>query len=475
MGDNGGRSFGGRMSRFSRRNTGDNNSSDARAGPSAGTEATTTATSSGQEPAAQSSNPRRSVLVGPRQSHMENLENMMLAEAIRLSLAAEEERKRKHDKEERKEAKKREKEERKAAKAAAKGNPYAASGHSSASGSTLSLSLSNLGRRRGNSVASNLRVEATTANAMASTSSSSPPKPPVAAATAATTTMNPSDKGKGVDRGGPAQTSPESEVGKSNVDAVHPAAAALTSTPAPAPSAAPRPIPSPLHSAGPSHLRQMSSASTSGSSSASQSQSNSYQNPSYLQSTDPRSSGISLGGRSDNSDEAGGRSGDENETEPNYNFSSLAQMVGVELEGVNAGRRLSQIGENRAEEEIAVAADKRSSLHELSEHVEDVSTTQGGESQADGQARGEDANKSEEEDLAKSVATITQGMHSAEPVQPKLQVEGLDEEPSGSADTPQLMVTPGTPMVGDDEAADFKRLEFQGTQTVEVAEESVTH
>ncbi|PSR77024.1 hypothetical protein BD289DRAFT_509559 [Coniella lustricola] len=480
MSDNNGRSFGGRMSRFSRRNTGDNNAGDSgRAGPSAaGAEAA--AASTGPEPAAQSSNPRRSVLVGPRQSHMENLENMMLAEAIRLSLAAEEDRKRKADKEERKEAKKREKEERKAAKAAAKGNPYSGSGHSSASGSTLSLSLSNLGRRRGNSAASNLRVEATTANAMASTGSSSPPKataPAAAAPATAPAPANTNDKGKGVDRGGPAQTSPESEIGKSNVDALDPAAATLTSSPAPAPSAAPRPIPSPLHSAGPSHLRQMSSAS-SGSSSASQSQSNSYQNPSYLQSTDPRSSGISLSGKSDNSDEAGGRSGDENETEPNYNFSSLAQMVGVELEGINAGRRLSQIGENRVEEENAVAADKRGSLHEQSEHVEDVLLTAQSDARGvDGQHQSEGVvdTKGEDEDLAQSVATITQDAgNSTAPQHPKVQVEGREkeEEPlGGNADTPQLVVTPGTPMMGDGEAADCKRLGFQGTQTVDVAGE----
>jgi len=82
-------------------------------------------------------------------------------EAIRLSLAAEEERKRKEEKEEQKKAKKREKEDRKAAKAAAKqgavyeGGVDGRSGQSSASGS--SLSLPGFGRKRGNSGASNLR------------------------------------------------------------------------------------------------------------------------------------------------------------------------------------------------------------------------------------------------------------------------------------------------------------------------------
>ncbi|KAF3761877.1 hypothetical protein M406DRAFT_348037 [Cryphonectria parasitica EP155] len=404
MGDNTGRSFG-RMSRFGRRNTGENNANDNGASASASAEPAP----SGSEPGGARNTSSRSALVGPRHSHMENLENMMLAEAIRLSLAAEEERKRKADKEERKEAKRKEKEERKAAKAAAKGQPYNGSGHSSASGSTLSLpGLSTIGRRRGNSAASNLRVEATTANAMASSGSSSPPK--------ANNPTSASDKGKAVDRGGPPQVSPESEVGKSNVDAVHPVTAAPTSIPAPPPSSSPRPIPSPLHSAGPSHLRQMSSAS-SASESGPESQPGSYQNPSNLQFQDPRSSGLSLSGKSDNSDDAGGRPAEDSETEPNYNFNSLAQLVGVELEGVNAGRRLSQIGESHAEEESTADADKRSSLHEGTEHVEDVSTF---------------------------------------------------------VDTPQLMVTPGTPMVGDDEAAESKQLGFQGTQTVEVPDDFAT-
>lgn len=450
MGDQGSRPFS-RMSRFGRRNTGGDhsgeNSAAASSSPAGG------GASSGPEPGARSSS-GRALLAGPqadqRQAHMENLENMMLAEAIRLSLAAEEERKRKADKEERKENKKREKEERKAAKAAAKGHPYSGSGQSSATGSTLSLpGLGSIGRRRGNSAASNLRVEATTAHAMASSGgSSSPPR--------STATTNPNDKGKGVDRG-PPQTPPETEIGKSNVDALHPAAAPTT-TPAPAPSSAPRPIPSPQHSAGPSHLRQMSSAS-SVSSSLPESQSGSYQNPSYLQSQDPHASGLSLGGKSDASDDGAGRSGDENDSEPMFNFRSLAEMVGVELEGINAGRRLSQIGESHAEDEAAVAdaavaqdSDKRSSTHEArGEHVEDVSI-----SHAEGDGEG----------MHKSIATLKQDSFDA--TQGSKDDAAGHEQPSGSADTPHLMVTPETPTVDEHQAAESKQLGFQGTQTVEV-------
>ncbi|KAI9839802.1 MAG: SNF1-interacting protein [Sclerophora amabilis] len=56
-----------------------------------------------------------------RRSRMDDLEEMMMMEAIRLSLAAEEERKKKEDKEAKKEARKREKENKKAEKAAKKG------------------------------------------------------------------------------------------------------------------------------------------------------------------------------------------------------------------------------------------------------------------------------------------------------------------------------------------------------------------
>lgn len=442
MGENNSRPFS-RMSRFGRRNT---NSGDNSGDNNAGASSSAGATPSGPDPGPRSSS-GRGLLAGPavdrRQSHMESLENMMLAEAIRLSLAAEEERKRKADKEEKKEAKKREKEERKAAKAAAKGHPYSGSGQSSASGSTLSLpGFGAIGRRRGNSAASNLRVEATTAHAMASAGSSSSP-------------TNPNDKGKGVDRGAP-QTPPDAEIGKTNVDALHPDAVPVSSS-SPTPSASPRPVPSPHQSAGPSHLRQMSSASSI-SDSQPESQSGSYQDPSYLQSQDPHASGLSLGGKSDASEEAGARSGDDDSTEPMFNYRSLAQMVGVELEGVNAGRRLSQIGERHGDEEGAVSAtgldsdaDKRSSLHVGSgEHVEHVNTPS------------EDA---ENEAMSKSIATITRDTSDTERA---AESSVADQESSTHIPTPALIVTPETPLVEDHAAADAKQLGFQGTRTIEV-------
>jgi hypothetical protein len=269
---------------------------------------------------------------GSRRSRLEDLEEMMLAEAVRLSLAAEEERKRKVEKEERKEAKKREKEERKAAKAAAKhAGPYEGasgrSGQSSASGSSLSLPGLGFGRKRGNSAASNLRIEASVASAMAAGES------PEASTR---------DKGKAIDRAVSTHSEGASDV---PVDPTVPGGSAGTSSP--------RPIP---HlPAGPSHLRQMSNAS-SVSSSILDSQHGSYTSPSHLQ--DPRGSGLSLGSRSAASDDGGDQDRDRDpsaSTEPMFNFRSLAEVVGVSLEGENAGRRLSLIEAERTAKEAGAA------------------------------------------------------------------------------------------------------------------------
>ena len=459
MGDSGSRGFS-RISRFGRRNT--NNESSNAGDSGAAPPSSTGGAPSGPEPGPRTSSGRgQGTSEDQRQSHMENLENMMLAEAIRLSLAAEDERKRKAEKEERKEAKKKEKEERKAAKAAAKGHPYPGGGQSS-SGSTLSLpGIGAIGRKRGNSAASNLRVEATTANAMAT--ASSPTSSPGAA-----TTTSPTDKGKGVDRG-PPQTPPEAEIGKANVDALHPDKTP-TSVPAPPPTSSPRPVPSPHQPAGPSHLRQMSSAS-SASSSQPDSQSGSYQNtPSDTQQLDPHASGLSLGSRSDVSDDAGaGQSSEQDNdpstsTEPMFNYRSLAEMVGVEMDGVNAGRRLSQLGESPAEgegETVTTPADddgdKASSAHEATvEHAENLSEST---------MKAED---NENDKLSKSIATLTQDSFDAN--KEVTHAEHSEEAHSARAavDTPQLMITPETPVPEDDDGTESKQLGFQGTRTVEL-------
>ena len=68
---------------------------------------------------------------GSRRSRMDELEDMMMMEAIRLSLAAEDDRRRKEEKEAKKESKKREKETKKAAKAARKSGLHPISSNTS--------------------------------------------------------------------------------------------------------------------------------------------------------------------------------------------------------------------------------------------------------------------------------------------------------------------------------------------------------
>lgn len=273
-----------RPGRFSRRNTGANNSSSHTPNNERQTSSTTDQ-NEGPDPGARGSS--RSA----RRNRMDELEEMMFMEAIRLSLAAEEERKRKEEKAMRKEAKKREKEERKALKKQG-GTPYSGA-TSGASASSLSLGL---GRRRGNSTASNLRMEATVQGASQASKSSEP--------AAAKKDENVSDKGKGVERA-PQETRGE-----------------------PSSSSTSLPIPS-GGSRGFSHLRQMSNASSIGSS-IGDSPSGSYTGQGFLgpDGNNPRSSGLSLGAYSDDGDRDAGSAGNE----PMFNFSSLAQMVGANLE-----------------------------------------------------------------------------------------------------------------------------------------------
>lgn len=333
-------------SRFSRRNTGGSGSAGASPGGvnNGDTDNGDSGSGTPSQTGADQHRGAPSRGVGPggggnRRSRLEDLEDMMFMEAVRLSLAAEEERKRKAEKEEKKEAKKREKEERKAAKASAKqGGPYEAAGsrssHSSASASSLSLPGLSFGRKRGNSAASNLRIEASVAGAMATSGSPN-------------SESNAKDKGKGVDRAvsmtGETAQAASSDPGNS---ANHSA------------SSSPRPIPTPHLPAGPSHLRQMSNAS-SVSSSVLDSQPGSFTSPSHVQ--DGRGSGLTLGSRSGASEDSGDQDRDRDpsaSTEPMFNYRSLAEVVGVSLEGENAGRRLSQIEtESNAREQ---AGDSRS-------------------------------------------------------------------------------------------------------------------
>ncbi|CAK7218264.1 SNF1-interacting protein [Sporothrix bragantina] len=460
-----------RVSRFNRRNASSSNvAGDATPNQSGGDGATEAGDgSSSMEPGPRSSSGRGGPTSpsGGRRTRMEDLEELMFREALRQSLATEEERRRKEEKEERKEAKRREKEERKAHKAMAKRsgsstNIYGGgtdSGQSSASASTLSLpghshglssGLGLVSRRRGNSGASNLRVEASVANAMAVTGSgsgagntsgpgtaasnspaSSGGSSPVAnnnsfsgptsptqpgGPTAQDSGATASGKGKAVDRS--LASTPETDA-----DTDTPSTSTSASAVAPSATSAPRAIPTSQPSAGPSHLRQMSSAS-SVDSSLPDSAAGSFPNPLHLQ--DPRASGLSLGSRSGASED--GDHHDDNDpstsTEPLFNFGSLAAVVGVQIEGKNAGRRLSVIGrEERGElavdstdgDAVTSSSPPKDAEDALASHVEHAE--HGG-------------------DDSSSAVTLPET---------KTKPTGLNTAGTEFKQTPEVFVTPGTP------------------------------
>ncbi|KUJ20351.1 uncharacterized protein LY89DRAFT_666037 [Mollisia scopiformis] len=234
-----------------------------------------------------------------RRSRMDDLEDMMMMEAIRLSLAAEEERKKKAEKEAAKEAKKKAKEEKKREKKEKKG--VYGSGASSASGSALSL-LPGIGRRRGNSGASNLQREVMPED-----------------------TETPGDKGKGVDRGHSAPidfsrsaSSSSGIPGARHIDTSTLAAISDSHQTSSSPTAPDRP----------SHLRHMSNASSPASSfveSTPGSLRNEFHTHGSSSTLDsPNASGTNLASPNENADDANGGAGPESM----FNFQSLAAMIG---------------------------------------------------------------------------------------------------------------------------------------------------
>ncbi|KAG5918361.1 hypothetical protein E4U42_006878 [Claviceps africana] len=328
---------------------------------------------------------------GGRRSRMEELEDMMFMEAVRLSLAAEEERKRKEEKVLRKEAKKRQQAEKKALKKASK-DPYGGN-LSGASGSSLSLGL---GRRRGNSGASTLRAEATVQGAFqtARTDASSSTEPNSKDESAA------AGKGKGVDRG--------------RQDTSNGGSSALPGS---------LPIPGGDSRDNP-HLRQMSNTSSLMSS---------------LADTPPGSCSSPAFTRAD---DAGSRTDAEYDTgsEPLFNFRSLAELVGVNLDdgstrqGAEATREDDISGDNgghggSARETVAgrplsqVKEDEKEGVE--TEHVESSETTQHSE-------------------------TTTERKRPARLVSNEPTLLGIDD--NGSFAPPQVTITPGTPMPIDDVA-----------------------
>ncbi|KAE8453774.1 hypothetical protein EG329_009286 [Mollisiaceae sp. DMI_Dod_QoI] len=259
-----------------------------------------------------------------RRSRMDDLEDMMMMEAIRLSLAAEEERKKKAEKEAAKEAKKKAKEEKKREKKEKKG--VYGSGASSANGSALSL-LPGIGRRRGNSGASNLQREVMPEDA-----------------------ETPDTKGKAVDRGISASPSTPIDFHRSNSGSSGiPGARHLDTATLATISDLHQPSSSPTIPERPSHLRHMSNASSPASSfveSTPGSLRNDFQTHGSSSTLDsPNASGTNLLSSTDNTDDgdANGSAGPESM----FNFQSLAAMIGEDgkEDQEDAAKHIEHLGE----------------------------------------------------------------------------------------------------------------------------------
>jgi hypothetical protein len=283
---------------------------------------------------------------------MDDLEDMMMMEAIRLSLAAEDDRKKKAEKEAQKEAKKKAKEEKKREKKGRKA--VYGSGASSASGSTLSLSLSGIGRRRGNSGGSNLAREVTASSSNTDTSDS---------------------KGKSVDRGVPSTPSGTtpidfarfgSSTGHSSGSGIcgvrHLDTTILTTI-----HDSYQPSPSPTAPDKPSHLRQMSNASSPASSfieSVPGSLINDFHVHGSSSSLDsPNASGTIIAGHA--TPDGGDTSGNAG-VEPMFNFRSLASMIS-DKEEKDSARHVEHCDDGGRGESSRHGSREESSVSEMME------------------------------------------------------------------------------------------------------------
>jgi hypothetical protein len=357
-----------------------------------------------------------------RRNRMEDLEDMMMVEAIRLSLAAEAERKRKAEKEAAKEAKKKAKEEKKKEK---KEKKIYGSGPSSASGSTLSLSLPGLGRRRGNSGASNLAKEVSPENAEASDL-----------------------KGKGVDRGvcSTATSAPiDVSHGESSTGHGFPGARHLDTNALASINDSYQPAPSPTAPDRPSHLRQMSNASSPASSfmdSAPGSLRND-QHPHGSSSTldSPNASGTNVEGYSGGTPDSG------DELEPIVNFISLAAMINNE--------------------------DAKASSNHV-EHVEGGPSSNDKAEEKDKENAKEKAEESATTGLEESVATLRANNSANDGAAETRQTTLLQSQTANLAQTstPEVTITPETPSADHDDD-DTKQL-GSGWRSEEVTARAVT-
>ncbi|KAJ6789522.1 hypothetical protein PWT90_03103 [Aphanocladium album] len=331
-----------RTGRFSRRNTGSGTGTPGNA--SVAVEGTDGPESSDRAHATFNAD-------GTRRSRMDELEDMMFMEAVRLSLAAEEERKKKEAKALRKDAKKKEQAEKKAAKKAAK-DPYGGS-VSGASGSSLSLGL---GRKRGNSGASNLRMEATVQGASQASKAE--------------------DQADAFSSQAPGGSSGEGNGKGKSVDRTSDTAAEGGSSSA-----------IPIRSGG-SHLRQMSNASSLGSSLV-DSAPGSFTGGGFL--------------NPDGTRQTRGEGGDgEEASEPMFNFRSLAELVGVNIDEGTA------IPEEGAAQKDAADAAQEMATRPLSQVKEEDELAPGNAETADaGKMNEKDAEKLDAERSLHTEETLT--------------------------------------------------------------------
>lgn len=321
-----------RSGRFGRRGTGSNGSST----PSAEQGGSAIGGSDAAQPGEGASSGRNAA--GRRRSRMEELEEMMFMEAVRLSLASEEERKRKEGKAQRKEDKKRLQAERKAQKQVK--DPYN-EGASGASASSLSLSL---GRERGNSAIGNPRVDASPQGASpASRNEDTQPA-------GLDVDEHTAGKGKGVDR-------PLRETGSS----VGTSTGSLN-------------VPLPCNLRSGYHLRQMSNTSSLGSSPA-DSPAGSYSGQSF-----PGLEGgsSSRAPRVDAEHDAG--------NEPMFNFRSLAELVGVNIEDGSSDAAASAHGDKQVPSRPLSRVKEEEKEEDEAQHVEDCRLRQADEDRTQPQA-----------------------------------------------------------------------------------------
>ncbi|KAK8030250.1 hypothetical protein PG993_011541 [Apiospora rasikravindrae] len=391
-----------------------------------------------------------------------HLESMMMAEAIRLSLADEEERRKKEEKEAekqaKKDAKKKEKEERKSKRKSSMSGLAGGLG-SLAAASASSLSLGMGLRRRNSASASSGPSSLAVANANTAASQSTEVLPTTTStSTSSTTPANEAaaeqqqeasrDKGKGVEHAAATATSTESSMMSQQ----------QTSATASGSSNSSLPIPISQPPRGSSHLRQISNASSISSTSGMESHSGSYPQAQQLggeAQDDPRGSGLSLAeGKSD--DEGAG-------TESMFNFTSLSQMVGVELEGGESAA--SGNGAHETQDDAVVAAavgatesDKESVGHH--EHIEDANAPTGDTTMQEKQPLVESDGSSSSSTPSTAPEAIRE-KNSAAPELATLNTEVVVNNANAPrAMPPSLMITPGTPAPMSDEGQESKQLGY---------------